>query len=705
MKDLIKQVIIDTHFYDSMEKSTNFDNSKFMTFQNLNLSKTDNIQYRKLHELSDEEDILILFYNEQFVAGDFWTADRTYTFSTVFLDDRISFCEEVYKHGSGKEDEWKKYIYYADIDSIEIKSDAIYFFYTKEHIANEKEYWKNKIANTTDSNNKKIWQERHDNCEYIGIGSGFFGLLCFSFFDPIEPFFQKVKESIDSIDLDHEKLVEDYQSEINEALDAEDYHKAYTILEEYDFLKNYLFFQYDYAFVYGKLDKDTIAIETLNELIKTAKEQEINYWVDRAKMFKSTLIEKTGNYYEALQLFNEGLKNFEDKERTGYYSEERSNELYTKYLDNFNQLPYKDRKVIYISNTDEKFKSDTLTVLQSNKLPAISFPAHHPINNETYIGHPFNQNLYIPIQHYDNELLIDRINEFCYLLQCLGATSITIENINSDSNSNNSNKQIDVNVGLSGLKHGIEVDNKNTQKESSERQISLRIGKNQTFNPIKYPYVPSDLTWLSNEASWQRLIKQRLEGSLLEHNEFMSSSQNQVLNTNEINDLKIDLKLFLAQANVNVKKDIDLEIKNSTSTEWKVKVQFKPIEQFDDKEIILNSPNNTPTLSVSTNENEYIEEYVFLAADGEFSERDLRILDRLRQRLNITESRALELTKSLNSYSAEEKELLDEIEFMLEDGEITDREERILLRLANRLGISEHQYFKMKLQIIEKFNR
>ncbi|MGG5578124.1 hypothetical protein ACPDHL_12390 [Myroides sp. C15-4] len=704
MKDLIKQVIIDTHFYDSMEKSTNFENSQFMTFQNFNLSKTDNIECRKLHELSDEEDILILFYNEQFVAGDFWTADRTYTYSTVFLDNRVSFCKEEYKHGSGKEDEWKKYIYYADIDSIEIKSDAIYFFYTKEHIANEKEYWKNKIANTTDSYNKKIWQERHDNCEYIGIGSKYFGLICFAYYDPIEPFFQKIKESIDNIDLDFEKSVEDYQAEINEALDAKDYHKAYTILEEYDFLKNYLFFQYDYAFVLGKLDKDTIAIETLNELIKTAKEQEINYWVDRAKMLKSTLIEKTGNYYEALQLFNEGLKNFEDKESTGYYSEERSNQLYNKYLDSFNQLPYKDRKVIYISNTDEKFKSDTLTVLQSNKLPAISFPAHHPINNETYIGHPFNKNLYIPIQHYDNELLIDRINEFCYLLQCLGATSITIENINSDSNSNNSNRQIDVNVGLSGLKHGIEVDNKNTQKESSESQISLRIGKNQTFNPIKYPYVPNDLTWLSNEASWQRLIKQRLEGSLLEHNEFMSSSQNQILNTNEINDLKIDLKLFLAQANVNVKKDIDLEIKNSTSTEWKVNVQFKPIEQFDDKEIILNSPNNTSALSVSTNENEYIEEYIFLAADGEFSERDLRILDRLRQRLNITESRALELTKSLNNYSAEEKELLDEIEFMLEDGEITDREERILLRLANRLGISEHQYFKMKLQIIKKFN-
>lgn len=697
MKDIIKQAIIDTHFYDSMEKTNVFETSKFMTFENLELSKTDVIELKKTHKLSEVDEILILFSREYFQEGDLWTADRTFYYTTLFLENRISFYKEEYKHGSGKENEWSSEIYYTDIESVEVYDEHIRFFYTKEHIAELKEYWSSEIKNEKDKNLRKLWQEHYNNCEYSDRGPKYFGLETFNFVDPIEPFFKKIKEGINSLENDYEQSKENYQTAINKAFEEEDYQQAYNILEEYSFLEDYYFFKYDLAFTFSMLDEDVKAVEVLDNLIESAEEQEVIYWVDKAKMFKSMLVENKGNYYEALQLFNEGLKNYEYKESSGYYSEERSKELYTKYLETFKELPYKDRKVIYITNSNEKFKSDTLTVLQANQLPDISFPAHHPINNETYVGHPYNNNLYIPIQNYDNELLIDRINEFCYLLQCLGAESITIENINSDSNLNKTNQQTDVNVGVSSLKVGVEVDNKNTRKDSSESQISSRIGRNQMFNPSKFPYVPNDLTWLANEAGWQRLIKQRLEGSLLEHNEFMSSNQSQILNTNEINDLKVDLKVFFNKANVNVKKDIDSEIKNSSSTEWKVQVKFKPIDQFDKNIILLENTSEfieSSRSNIDKNEKEFLEEYQFLASDGELSERDIKILNRLRDRLNISEERANYLINSLNN-NIEEKELIEEINFMLQDGEITEREERILFRLANKLDISKEKCIEL----------
>src|SRR5690554_7309573 len=98
----------------------------------------------------------------------------------------------------------------------------------------------------------------------------------------------------------------------------------------------------------------------------------------------------------------------------------------------------------------------------------------------------------------------------------------------------------------------------------------------------------------------------------------MSSNQSQILNTNEINDLKVDLKVFFNKANVNVKKDIDAEIKNSSSTEWKVQVKFKPIDQFNERAIVLEDSVNFVELPASNNnENEFLEEYKFLISDGD----------------------------------------------------------------------------------------
>lgn len=130
MKDIIKQAIVDMDFYNSMPKFSK-ERGLLMTFENLELSKTDVIELKKTHKLSEVDEILILFSREYFQEGDLWTADRTFYYTTLFLENRISFYKEEYKHGSGKENEWSSEIYYTDIESVEVYDEHIRFFILK----------------------------------------------------------------------------------------------------------------------------------------------------------------------------------------------------------------------------------------------------------------------------------------------------------------------------------------------------------------------------------------------------------------------------------------------------------------------------------------------------------------------------------------------------------------------------------------------
>ena len=102
------------------------------------------------------------------------------------------------------------------------------------------------------------------------------------------------------------------------------------------------------------------------------------------------------------------------------------------------------------------------------------------------------------------------------------------------------------------------------------------------------------------------------------------------------------------------------------------------------------SMHSSSSASVTSEEQEYLEEIrACLDNDGEITSRERRLLDRLRKSLGITEARAKELEASVNNMSDEEKEYQEELKACLEDGTISDRERRLLDRLRKSLGISE----------------
>lgn len=99
--------------------------------------------------------------------------------------------------------------------------------------------------------------------------------------------------------------------------------------------------------------------------------------------------------------------------------------------------------------------------------------------------------------------------------------------------------------------------------------------------------------------------------------------------------------------------------------------------------------------AVNLNENEqsYINEVQACQEDGEIGPRERRLLDKLASKLGISPERAAELEASLSApvLTDDEKEYLEEVQAVLADGEISEKERRLLDKLRKMLDISEER--------------
>ena len=388
-------------------------------------------------------------------------------------------------------------------------------------------------------------------------------------------------------------------------------------------------------------------------------------------------------------------------------------ENYTKYIQNFETLPYQKRKVITITNTDHLFKSDNLTLLWMNNLPAeIKFPITHPKKDHTYICHPYDDRLYLPIEDYEEVLLNDRINEYCYLMQCLGATTIRIQNKKEESL--NEHRESARNIHGGGSYKILEASGnyETNSKKGEGRNSKYTFAREQHFNPSKKPYIPDGLIWFPHEVSWQRLATQRMSGGILKYSESVSSSENRVVTSNELQDINAEVKALFAKMKGGIKRESNYEISMNEDQEWEIFVEFKPIEEFDSsvdfsdiaETVQIEEVEELPESIFTEEEKQYMDEVRhMLEDDDKIDEKENRILERFRQKFNLSEDRANELKNILLSavdLNSQELEYLKEYETFIQDGEIKERERRLLNRVANLLGISEDR----ALEIENKYN-
>jgi hypothetical protein len=191
---------------------------------------------------------------------------------------------------------------------------------------------------------------------------------------------------------------------------------------------------------------------------------------------------------------------------------------------------------------------------------------------------------------------------------------------------------------------------------------------------------------------WQRLAKQRLTGNLLTHTEIISSKQVDSLSTNDLKTLNAEISAFFGKikASGNYSSESDFNSVTEKNYSLEVSVVFEDVDNLTQPNVI--TQDNVPVDTIQAQYDEFEQEVRFmLEDDGDIDDKEARILERVRVKLGMSVEEANEIIKKLTGFSDNEKEYLEEYEAILLDGAVTEKERRLLNRMRDLYGISEER--------------
>lgn len=370
---------------------------------------------------------------------------------------------------------------------------------------------------------------------------------------------------------------------------------------------------------------------------------------------------------------------------------------------------YNKRKFLFMVSNDKQIpgcydKEDNVQwIFALGQIPDyINFPIGHPQPNTLYIGHPLKPGVYIPFENATEQLFMEKVRELCYLAQCLGAVEIKFKRIKGldVSNSEASSVERSGEVGLKFLNVGgsHEVSGSETNTYSSKDGVELV----QRYSPIKKPFCPEGMVWYDSDPTWQTLVKQRLNGNILSYVEHVSSIETTTVSSNQLKSLKGSFEKLFIKASGSYEAKTDKTFSKTEEIEWEIDMQFKPLQDFEDDNVDASNGQavaqiaQTQNSELSEDEMAYKEEVEFCLEDAsEIDALSRKFLERKRQKLGLSETRAQEIEDmvkaSLVSFTDEEKEYMEALDDVIEDGVIPDNVRRLLERERKSLGISEER--------------
>lgn len=420
-----------------------------------------------------------------------------------------------------------------------------------------------------------------------------------------------------------------------------------------------------------------------------------------------------GNVNYFCERYEQDLKNIEISQN----SEEEKNEL-RKCLDdmasnkftNIVELPQrkflmfvKDSRSIAGCIDDE---GNIQYVFTLDKYPKdIVFPTGHPQANELYMMHPMLHTHYLPCENIKETLFLDKVRDFCYVAQCLGATKIHFKAIKGEVYKVDGDGQGEASASI-GRKLA-KVDGSVNQHKTEHYDSTKNSGREweYTFNPMEQPYCPEDSVWLKSDTSWQQMVKMRLHGNQLSFTERITSSETVNMSSNQQRGVEASFSTLLWKVSGKAGDKAEEFIFKSEESEYEISVTFKPLNEYRnvasiDKEepaVVIEAHEG----QLTPNEERYKDEILFFLEDGGVISSDERVLlERKRVRFGIAEERAKEIEQMCcPSLTEAELEYIDIYKELCADGEMTDRRRRMLDRERDDLGISEQRAKELETKV------
>lgn len=379
--------------------------------------------------------------------------------------------------------------------------------------------------------------------------------------------------------------------------------------------------------------------------------------------------------------------------------EEANTDLWDNYV---LKVPYKERKYIMLVE-DSKIKNcavSGITIFNSSNVPScINFYDNMPLNNELYVGHPYNPSVYIPYNQAEDILFQDKIQEFCYILQQLGAEEITITSLKGKKINETNNKKEELEVAANAGRFGnaslnIDSSTSNLMDRTSHEQYDVKY----VYDPIDMPKVPSETIWYQNQPKWQRLAQSRIDGNTLEYTECISSKLTFFTSSSEKEDIKAKLKVLMANIEGRNYEEEEKQLREETETIWRVSVKFRS------KKLLLKNtlPQPNSVTALTNNEDEFLNEVRFcLDDDGIIDSEEQVYLDKVSQKLGLPQTKAQELQNSLISPQIidNERKYIEAISELTIDGKIPSSSLRIVERYRKLYEVSSQRAEELELYI------
>lgn len=467
-------------------------------------------------------------------------------------------------------------------------------------------------------------------------------------------------------------------------------------------IENYICRALIYYYKTGKTSKNIEELQKVLCLIEIALEENKECW--KLHKYKGQILELMEKIIASRNAYMESLVKAPKDQKYELQKkitelEEANADLWDNYV---LKVPYKERKYIMLVE-DSKIKNcavSGITIFNSSNVPnCINFYENMALNNELYVGHPYNPSVYIPYNQAEDILFQDKIQEFCYILQQLGAEEITITSLKGRKVNEINNKKEELEVAANAGRFGnaslnIDSSTSNLMDRTSHEQYDVKY----VYDPIDMPKVPSETIWYQNQSKWQSIALSRIEGNTLECNECISSKSISFTTSSEKEDIKAKLKVLMANIEGRSYEEEEKQLREETETIWRVSVKFRSKKLLQKN--TLPQPNSVTALT--NNEDEFLNEVRFcLDDDGIIDSEEQVYLDKVSQKLGLTQTKAQELQNSLISpqLTDNEKEYIETISKLTIDGKIPPSSQRIVERYRELYKVSSQRAEELELNI------
>lgn len=269
--------------------------------------------------------------------------------------------------------------------------------------------------------------------------------------------------------------------------------------------------------------------------------------------------------------------------KNNYESKLALDKVDKEYTQILSRLPERDHLAImfvddlsYCVDENTNRIIDSISVFNIHNIPVFfKFKPGHPVKNKLYIRQGNNDFFYVPYI-IPEDSFIERTKEFCHLLLCLGATEINVKSIRGKRVHELSAEELSVDgsasVKLSKIKGKYEnnKDQKSIQEETTEWEYRI------VASPLKEPHIPNNLFWYHTDTNWQRLYKERMDGTT-ESYERLRNTMTTSFTASDLLDIQTDVETILYKVEAAMNKKIKREYQQEEVSEWLISFKFKPL--------------------------------------------------------------------------------------------------------------------------------